>query len=379
LVWFTVAVDRGQPRQPDDFYDAPELSGRAEPGSILRTEPLDGAPEGSRAWRILYVSKDIDDVPVAVSGILVVPDGEAPEGGRPVVASPHGAIGIGRNCAPSLRSNWTVLIPGLELLVERGYVVVATDYEGLGAPGRHPFLVGRVAAMNVLDSVRAARNFEEADASSRFVSWGQSQGGHTSLFVGETAATYAPELTLVGIAATVPPTDLVTLFDRNLGSTFGNVLASFAFEMWPKLYEEAEIGQVVARSAQPVVRNISTYCFLEEKQALSILPGALLLNVRYLSNDPSETEPWSRLLRENSPGSAPIPVPIFIGQGGADPLVVPEVTVAYARRVCGEGATLVYREYAGVGHNPAGEAAAPDAVAWMADRFEGRPAPRECP
>jgi len=41
-------------------------------------------------------------------------------------------------------------------MLARGYVVVATDYEGLGDPGVHPYLVGVSEAYAVLDSVRAA-------------------------------------------------------------------------------------------------------------------------------------------------------------------------------------------------------------------------------
>ena len=53
--------------------------------------------------------------------------------------------------------------------MDAGYVLAATDYQGLGTPGPHPYLVGAAEAMNALDSVRAARNLTEAGASSDFV------------------------------------------------------------------------------------------------------------------------------------------------------------------------------------------------------------------
>ncbi len=44
-----------------------------------------------------------------------------------------------------------------------GWTFVATDYEGLGTPGVHPYLVGLSEARGVLDIVRAA----QADARHR--------------------------------------------------------------------------------------------------------------------------------------------------------------------------------------------------------------------
>ena len=53
---------------------------------------------------------------------------------------------------------------GLRDMVDRGYVVAATDYPGLGTPGPHPYLVGVSEARAVVDSVRAARTMPQAGA-----------------------------------------------------------------------------------------------------------------------------------------------------------------------------------------------------------------------
>ena len=375
---FTVSIDRGQPAAPGPFYDAPSPLPAGAAGAVLRSESLPGAPAGAKAWRLLYLSTRLDGTPTAVSAILIVPNAPAPAGGRPVVAWQHGAVGVGRNCAPSLRANWAGFIDGLALFVQQGYVVVSTDYEGLGASGSHGLLVGETAAKNVLDSVRAAHNFAEAGAGTRFAVWGESQGGHASLFTGEFAASYAPEMMLVGVAAVVPPTDLSALFDRNLGTTFGNVLASFAFATWARTYPDATLNQIITPLAQPIVRNLAAYCFLEERETLSILPGSLLTRVTFLSRPPKETEPWKRLLAENSPGQRRIPAPLLIAQGAVDPLVRPDITHAYAARICAAGDTVEYRSYPGVGHVGSGKATAPDVVAWMNDRFAGKPPARTC-
>ena len=175
--------------------------------------------------------------PIVVSGLLVVPEAPAPEGGRNVVAWAHPTIGVARDCAPSLQTNWRKTIPGLEAMLKAGKVVVATDYAGLGTPGQHPYLVGASAARSVVDSVRAARAVKEAAAGSRFAVWGHSQGGHAALFTGQMAAGLAPELTLMGVAAAAPATDLARLLEEDLGTKLGNVLAAEALVSWSKVFD----------------------------------------------------------------------------------------------------------------------------------------------
>ena len=104
-------------------------------------------------------------------------------------------------------------------MLDRGFVIAATDYAGLGGQGMHPYLIGLSEARAVLDSVRAARQLPDAAAGDRFAVWGHSQGGHAALFTGEQAASYAPELKLVGVAAAAPATYLGELFRADRGSS----------------------------------------------------------------------------------------------------------------------------------------------------------------
>ena len=58
-------------------------------------------------------------------------------------------------CAPSWQPH---LIPEnsyLNAWLAHGFAIVATDYQGLGTPGPHPYQIVRAAAYNVLDSIRA--------------------------------------------------------------------------------------------------------------------------------------------------------------------------------------------------------------------------------
>jgi hypothetical protein len=74
-----------------------------------------------------------------VSGMIVVPPGPTPEDGRPIVAWAHPTTGIIPRCALSLAILHFQQIQGLRNMVERGYIVAATDYRGLGTVGPHPW------------------------------------------------------------------------------------------------------------------------------------------------------------------------------------------------------------------------------------------------
>ncbi len=105
---------------------------------------------------------------------------------------------------------------------------------------------------------------------------------------------------------------------------------------------------------------------------------AQLLRISYLHTNPWETQPWKRLIAENSPGHARIGAPILITQGEDDKLVIPAITDAYVEQLCREGERVQYRTYPGVDHIEAGPASADDVAAWVADRFAVKPAPSSC-
>jgi Secretory lipase len=60
--------------------------------------------------------------------------------------------------------------------------------------------------------------------------WGHSQGLQASLYTGLIAASYAPELKLVGVAAAAPATPLVTLMSDDFRTSGGKNLT--AMTLW---------------------------------------------------------------------------------------------------------------------------------------------------
>ena len=155
--------------------------------------------------RVLYRSEGLHGEPIVVSGVVIVPAGTPPPGGRPIVAWAHPTTGIVAACAPSLARVFFRSIQGLHELLAQGFVIAATDYPGLGTAGPHPYLVGISEGRAVLDSVRVARKIPGSGDGKIFAVWGHSQGGQAALFTGILAHDYAPELELVGVAEPLPP------------------------------------------------------------------------------------------------------------------------------------------------------------------------------
>ena len=298
-----------------------------------------------------------------------------------MLAYTHGTVGVASNCAPSLltRSDEQPLfLEGGAAFLAAGYVIAASDYQGLGTPGPHPYLVGNSEAMNELDIVRAAHNLAAAHAGTRFAVWGHSQGGHAALFTGQLVASYAPELHLVGVAAGGPAPNLVDMFKVNVKTTIGKVLISMALQSWERVYHDAHLDQIVTPAARPIVARIARNCLYTPNQILGSVPRALALGLTFLHAPPWETEPWKTIAATNTPGGAPTKAPILIVQGGADTIITPDVTERLAHKLCTEGDTVDLRLYPGVSHLATGHDAAPAVLKWINDRFADKPPPTTC-
>jgi acetyl esterase/lipase len=350
----------------------------AKPGHILRVYPqIGGASSNAKAFRILYRSTGLKNDPIVVSGTIIFPAGPAPRTGRNIIAWAHYTTGVAERCAPTLLPDLSGTIAGLDDMLARGYVVVATDYEGLGVPGIHPYLVGLSEARSVLDSVRAVRELNSAHATDRFAVWGHSQGGHAALFTGELAAEYAPELKLVGIAAAAPATYLVDLFKADRGSLGGNSLTAMAVLSWSQVYR-LPLDSVVATGANKSFELVARSCIQSIAELLKLSQLAKPLQRDFLKADPTTLPAWRDVMERNTPGRLPAGVPVFIAQGTGDVTVKPAITLRYAKFLCAAGTSVDVQLLKGVSHSFIGEKSAHRAVVWITHRYAGRTAPSDC-
>ena len=326
---------------------------------------------GIEAFRVRYRSTSVLGEPIEVTGIVAEPEGEPPTGGWPIVAFAHGTTGGADTCAPSVNdlSGYGAVI---EVAASAGYVVAATDYEGIGGPGEHPYLNGVSAAQSMVDSVRAAVELLDGRASTRWLAVGHSQGGHAALFAAELAPAMAPELTLLGSVAIAPASFLPRF--AALEGTPASAFLALAVSGFLAAEPAVDAATVVTEAGEAAVEAARTVCLGE-------LDGVLANNGRADLVQPGATEagtPFGDYLLANDPGQAATVVPIFVAQGDADTLVVAEATAATVASLCGLGDTVDSRVYPGADHASVLVAAAGDVLAWMADRVADLPVASSC-
>jgi Secretory lipase len=355
------------PRPAWSFYRPPEPLPVRPPGTPIRSEPVP-APAGARGWRILYHSRDASGRDIAVSASVFVPAG--PAAGRPIVAWAHGTTGLGDSCAPSTDEQPLNGVEDGPALLAAGDAVVATDYEGLGTPGPHPYLVGPSEARSVLDAVRAARRL--VGLGRTFVAFGHSQGAHAALFTGELAATYAPDLRLAGVAAAAPPIDLPALAREVERSDAGTGRLVTVAAGYSAADPSARLGAIMTPLGRRGLSLVEEGCDDDIVNAY----GRMSAREVFL-RDPRTTPPWSTGLARDSVGLLPRSVPVLVMQGWKDPNIPVRDTTTAVHRMCRGGDTIDYRIYPAAYHNVV-PSAARDLNAWIAARFRGAPPPAGC-
>jgi alpha-beta hydrolase superfamily lysophospholipase len=355
-----------------EFYEVPDDVTPGDPGTLVRSQEIPGAPDGARAWRVIYHTTDQAGTAVLASGIVVAPAGDeatdpTPEGGRPVVAWAHPTTGTARDCAPSMWTDPFLLIEGLGDLLSRGYVVTATDYVGLGVEGPDSYLIGATAATAVLDSVRAAQALPDTGAGDDVVFWGHSQGGQASLFAATDAGAYAPELRIAGVAVAAPAADLGKLLDAHLDDVSGVTIGAYAFAAYVDAYGPTMPGLTLESILTPAgvtaTPSMNEICLLTHTSEIHAIADPLV--GAYLTADPSTTEPWATLLAQNTPDQVPVELPVFVAQGLADELVEPADTKAYVDTLVARGSHVEYVTYPGIDHGLAAARAVPRLMEWL--------------
>jgi hypothetical protein len=350
-------------------------------GSVIGTEDIPDVsaalPAGSRAARVLYGSTNGDTgAATIVSGTVFAPAGTAPPGGWPVVAYGHGTTGLDEDCGPSSSGtllNQVSLVAGL---LEFGYAVAFADYEGLGAPGVHPYMDSRTAGLNVIDAVRALRA-TFPDVSTRWAGIGHSQGAAAVWAADEQASTYAPELELVGAVALAPPANVSGMVDKSVQGTLSTeqvaalqMIEASASRGQPGFNaDDFRRGSAVGNWDLLVSCNISR---LPER-------GAALAQLQASDLVPATPQATSQLRWQLQRWALPqrqLSAPLSVVYGTADPYIDAQWTTDAIVRACALGDAMNVRLQADRGH------ADLDWVGqlyWLRDRFQGAPTTNDCP
>ncbi len=343
-----------------DFYASPSNLSSLQPGDLIRSSIVSTTNDFT-AFTVLYASRSVSDAPVAVGGMVWVPN--TPTAGNPLISYAHGTTGIADECAPSKSNGAGETGVIANILVPKGYIFAATDYEGLGTAGVHPYVVGISEARSMLDIIRAARQLTESSGKS--VVWGHSQGGGAALMAAEAAPNYAPDAQVVGAIGGAPVVEL-----DKLGSVF-TVTDSFGFMFmvaagFRAAYPTIDLSQVMTQKGLDMVA-------LAESTCTDVITKARGTDVKtYLTVDSLNTEPLLSHLKENTPGNSATNVPVFVYHGEADELIPAATSLQYLQRACATGGYNIERKtYPGASHVDVLFSASEDIQQWITNRFSG--------
>ena len=408
------AVDVGLP----PFYQS--LAGLASDGplgTVLKSEPVATSVPGAAAWRIAYVSSDVAGRKTLSTGLVVAPAGPMPPEGRPVVAWAHGTTGTAQNCGPSQvpdpaqglnqyflvgGNSWTDYgLPGVEGFIKDGYVVVGTDYQGLGGGGRHQYSVAATNARDVINSVRAVASMRETGAGKTAVVYGWSQGGGATLAAASLgdyirqSGTAADGVTFAGFVALAPddvaavapavPADEASAEKllEGLAASFSDNIFNFThFVMFMWGTEAAFPGLDLADlftsdGAALIDRIVSLKCVHVTSDTLNFAVGANYKSL--VKPQPTNALAWAKALVAGSVAAVAPVAPVIIYWGTDDTVVPPAMGAAYRTQMCGLGGNVTRVQLAGAQtHFSTPGASAPLYGPWIRDRIAGKPLEDGC-
>lgn len=322
---------------------------------------------------VLYRSTDAAGRPDAVSGTITIPKGRPPKGGWPVLTWAHGTTGIADQCAPS-RSGGSPLssyvYPQLAQWLKAGYAVVRTDYQGLGTPGVHGYLIGRDEGRSVLDIVRAARAVNP-HLSRRVIIGGHSQGGHAALWAAALAPSWTPELKVAGTTAFAPAShvgeqaSLITAITTPSSLT---ALAALILRGADSADPALHVASLLSDRTAPLYPLTLTQCL----PALAVANGFAGIPPSEALKQGADTSALVAFLNANDPETVKIRTPVEILQGTADGTVFPTFTDQLVTDLQNNGAKVTYRKYDGIDHGGIVKAADADALAFARRQLHGR-------
>ncbi|MEU4675338.1 lipase family protein, partial [Amycolatopsis sp. NPDC023774] len=350
---------------------------RTEPAAVLATALT------ATATTVMYHSRDARGADVAVTGTVFTP--RLPwlgAGSRPWVDLAVGTQGLGEQCAPSkqfVASTEQELEP-VELLLARGWGVVVSDYEGYTTGATPTYVAGVSEAHTVLDMARAAGAVAGTGISSttRWATMGYSQGGGASSWAASLAPSYAPDLRLVTDVSGGVPADVQDVAESLDGSLIGEGLQLYALIGLQQAYPGSfPLDEALSATGEATEDSVKSQCVVQT------LAGFPLKKFSDYSTGETiqqfDTRPdVAAVYAENNLITRPAPtVPVFQYHAALDEIVPIGQAQTLNRTWCTHGARTVFTVVPG-DHITGETTGLPAALAWLNDRFTGRPAPTTC-
>jgi hypothetical protein len=349
-----------------ELYAAPDPVPAGRHGTLLKYQKLDGPVEGATAYRIMYLSESLQGRPIVVTGQAVVPDAPPPAGGRVVLANAHGTTGAADQCAPSKNPRTGDIGRLGAAAVANGWVLAETDYEGMGTPGRHPYLVGPSEGRGVIDSATAAGRLPGASLGRRALISGYSQGGHGALWANQVAAGWAPDLEIVGTFAGAPATEIDLILNAARSTNIGGFLLLLVAG-YQAAYPNADPALLLTDRGVGLLDAVDRGCTSEAFAATAGLAPADLVRA-----EGPDREPWKQLSVDNNAGQVATKGPVLIIHSDQDDTVPVALSGLLHDRMCRNGQVVERRVLVNGGrHGPAAVPAFAQGLDWLKGLLDG--------
>ena len=364
---------------------APPLIGH-DPGSLLAHEAVDTAITGALAWRVRYVSKDVHGVQHEASGLVIAP--KARGANRKILTWCHGTTGLGDAGCPSAqpdpaRELITYFspqatqqidygIPGLQGFIDDGWVVCATDYQGLGTPGMHQYMVNRTQARDAVYIAHTSRRLD-AGAGTTLGCMGWSQGGGAAAAVAELDADDYGDLKLVGTVPMSPgvaaivlnePPGLLAILTNSSGPPDSHLVMMLAGTQVAN-HATLNLSDVFTPLGIEIIENVwntqPIHHLNDTTARLFRLKGPVTLR------QPLNFEKWSQAISAGSAATRKPVAPVLAcidSFAGGTAVPVPLQT-AYVNKVKELGGSVEVREYPHDDHFSLPQSCVAPARAWL--------------
>jgi hypothetical protein len=348
------------------FYGTATPLPAGKPGDLIRSQRFDDydLPDGVSAVRILYHSVSATGTDVASSGVVLIPGGEVPKGGWPIIAWAHPFVAVARSCAPSLMRG---LGSGsvLTMYVNLGYAVVATDYVGLGTSFRNASFDAPSNAADVINSVKAARK-AVADLGTRWIALGEANGGTSALFVAELQGE-ADDHDYLGSVSISGVLDLKVATEQLWQGSREDSFAFLAYGI-KTVYPAFRLEDMLAPEGLGRYETVTTVCSPPALKSAFSLAEALKpgwQNIPFVK----------QFMLRNSLGSKTAHAPLMVISTG-DPMGSTDAKVV--TRMCGQKDRIAFETYPSVDTNDLFGTSVASQIAWIKARFDGRMTANSC-
>ena len=414
---FSFAIYADPPMPP--FYNAVmKMAPEGKLGQIIKKEKIETNINGARAWKIAYISSDVAGRKTISTGLIISPTGPAPKEGRPILAWAHGTTGSAQNCGPSQiidptrplnqyflanGNSWTDFgIPNGQEFINQGYVVVATDYQGLGGGGKHQYAVAATNGRDVINSARAASSMKEVGAGKKTIVYGWSQGGGATIAAASLPeyqtqqGTAADNLEYLGfvalapedVAAVIPkvPKDELEANKIMDGFTAANVpnvflFAHFMMGLWgaQAAFPDLKLTDILTDEGAKVADQLSrNKCVHVMADSFNYAYGDQYKSL--INTQPSNSTSWLKAFIEGSVKPVKPVAPVVIYWGTKDTAVPPIMHEIYQKQMCAMGANVGRIQLPGEQtHFTTPGVSAPMYFEWVKDRIAGKPLANGCP